>query len=44
MPGVTVSDCGDKMGLNGIDKGMIFFRNVSVPIDSLLDKITQVSS
>ena len=44
MPGVTVSDCGDKMGLNGIDNGMIFFRNVSVPLDSLLDKITQVSS
>lgn len=43
MPGVTISDCGDKMGLNGIDNGMIFFRNVIVPLDSLLDKITQVS-
>lgn len=40
MPGVTVSDCGDKMGLNGVDNGTIFFRNVCVPLDSLLDKIT----
>lgn len=42
-PGVNISDCGDKMGLNGIDNGMVFFRNVSVPMDALLDKVTQVS-
>lgn len=43
MPGINISDCGDKMGLNGIDNGMVFFRNVVVPMDALLDKVTQVS-
>lgn len=43
MPGVNISDCGDKMGLNGIDNGMVFFRHVVVPMDALLDKVTQVS-
>lgn len=43
MPGVTISDCGDKMGANGIDNGMVFFRSVVVPMDALLDKVTQVS-
>jgi acyl-CoA oxidase len=43
MPGISILDCGDKMGLNGIDNGMIFFRNVAVPLDNLLDKVTKVS-
>lgn len=43
MPGVSIKDCGDKQGLNGVDNGMISFRNVSIPLESLLDKITQVS-
>lgn len=43
LPGITIGDCGDKMGLNGIDNGMIFFRNVQAPLISLLDKVTQVS-
>lgn len=43
MPGISILDCGDKMGLNGIDNGMIFFRNVRIPVDNLLDKVTKVS-
>ena len=43
MPGVNISDCGDKMGLNGIDNGMVFFRNVPIPMEALLDKVTQVT-
>lgn len=43
LPGITITDCGDKMGLNGIDNGMVFFRNVTVRVDALLDKVTQVT-
>lgn len=41
--GVTIGDCGDKQGLNGIDNGYMIFRNVSIPLDNLLDRITSVS-
>jgi acyl-CoA oxidase len=36
--GVKVADCGYKIGLNGIDNGRIWFDNVRVPVDNLLDK------
>lgn len=38
LPGVTVKDCGYKMGLNGVDNGRIWFDNVRVPKDNLLNK------
>jgi acyl-CoA oxidase len=38
LPGVKVVDCGYKMGLNGVDNGRIWFDNVVVPRDNLLDK------
>lgn len=38
MPGVTITDCGEKKGLNGVDNGRLFFENVSVPRDNLLDR------
>ena len=37
-PGVSVSDCGPKMGLNGVDNGRIAFDHVEVPRDQLLDR------
>ena len=43
IPGVTIGDCGLKQGINGVDNGFISFRNVRVPVDNLLDRITQVS-
>jgi acyl-CoA oxidase len=42
IPGVTVGDCGEKMGMNGVDNGFIAFRGLRVSRDALLDKITQV--
>ena len=36
--GVRVEDCGYKIGLNGVDNGRIWFDNVTVPVDNLLDK------
>lgn len=38
LPGITIKDNGYKMGLNGVDNGRIWFKNVEVPIENLLDK------
>ncbi len=38
LPGITVIDNGYKMGLNGVDNGRIWFDNVEVPVENLLNK------
>jgi acyl-CoA oxidase len=38
LAGVTVKDNGYKMGLNGVDNGRIWFDNVTVPVQNLLDR------
>ena len=43
MPGVRAADNGPKMGLNGVDNGQVWFSNVRVPRDALLDRYAQVS-
>ena len=35
--GVGIEDCGEKMGLNGVDNGRIWFDHVRVPRDALLN-------
>lgn len=42
IPGVTLGDCGEKMGLNGVDNGFIAFRGLRVARDALLNRITDV--
>jgi len=44
LPGVRVEDCGVKMGLNGVDNGRIWFNQVRVPRENLLDRFAQVSA
>lgn len=44
LPGVTIEDCGPKEGLNGVDNGRIWFNDVRVPRDALLDRFAQVSA
>ena len=44
LPGVEVEDCGDKMGLQGIDNGRLRFSAVRVPREALLDRYGQVSA
>ena len=41
-PGVELSDCGHKVGLNGVDNGRISFDEVRVPRDALLDRYAEV--
>ncbi|MDT7752362.1 MAG: acyl-CoA oxidase, partial [Pseudonocardiales bacterium] len=42
-PGVTISDCGRKAGLNGVDNGRLVFDSVRVPRDALLNKYGDVA-
>ncbi len=41
-PGIRIEDCGEKLGLNGVDNGRIWFDSVRVPLDHLLDRFAQV--
>ena len=41
-PGVTISDCGLKLGLDGVDNGRLSFDKVSVPRDNLLDRYAEI--
>ena len=43
QPGVTISDCGVKAGLNGVDNGRLVFDSVRVPREALLNRYADVS-
>lgn len=43
LPGLTIGDCGTKMGANGVDNGWVIFKSFKVPRDGLLDKFSQVT-
>lgn len=43
LKGITIKDCGHKMGLNGVDNGIISFDNVSIPKENMLDRFAQIS-
>lgn len=42
MPGVRVEDCGYKMGLNGVDNGKLWFDNIEIPKENLLNRYGDV--
>ena len=41
--GVEISDCGEKLGLNGVDNGRLAFHGVRVDRDALLDRYAEVT-
>ncbi|MEP0368403.1 MAG: acyl-CoA dehydrogenase [Cyclobacteriaceae bacterium] len=41
-PGVTIKDCGRKMGLNGVDNGRIWFDHVKIGKGEMLDRYAAV--
>jgi len=43
LEGVTIEDCGHKMGLNGVDNGILTFKNVVIPYENMLDRFAQVN-
>lgn len=44
MPGVRIEDNGYKLGLNGVDNGKIWFDQVKVPRENLLNKYGDIKS
>jgi acyl-CoA oxidase len=44
MPGVRIEDCGPKAGLNGVDNGRLWFSDVRVPREALLNRYGDVSA
>ncbi len=44
LPGVRVEDCGYKVGLNGVDNGRIWFTNVRIPRENLLNRFGDVDA
>jgi acyl-CoA oxidase len=42
-PGVKIKDCGRKMGLNGVDNGVIYFDHVVIPKENMLDRFSSVN-
>ncbi|HKL88799.1 MAG TPA: acyl-CoA dehydrogenase [Salinibacter sp.] len=44
MPRVRIDDCGEKMGLNGVDNGRLWFDKVRVPRENLLDRFATVAA
>ena len=43
LPGVRIEDNGYKLGLNGVDNGKIWFDQVSVPRENLLNKYGDIT-
>lgn len=43
LNGVTIGDCGHKMGLNGVDNETISFDNVVIPKENMLDRFASVN-
>lgn len=43
LKGITIGDCGHKMGLNGVDNGTIRFDNVLIPKEDMLDRFASVN-
>jgi len=43
LPGIKIKDCGRKMGLNGVDNGVIYFNHVEIPKENMLDRFSSVN-
>lgn len=43
LPGIRVKDSGYKLGLNGVDNGRIWFNQVRVPKENLLDRFGSIT-
>jgi acyl-CoA oxidase len=43
-PGCIIGFMGEKVGLNGIDNGFLYFKDYRVPYDSLLDRFSQITA
>ncbi len=44
LPGIRIEDNGYKMGLNGVDNGKIWFDQIRIPLENMLDKYGSVAT
>ncbi|HNP17227.1 MAG TPA: acyl-CoA dehydrogenase [Fulvivirga sp.] len=44
LKGVNIKDCGRKMGLNGVDNGIINFDQVVIPYENMLDQYASIDN
>jgi acyl-CoA oxidase len=42
-PRIRVEDCGEKMGLNGVDNGRLWFDHLRIPRENMLDRYASVA-
>jgi acyl-CoA oxidase len=42
--GVRIEDRGLKLGLNGVDNGRIWFKDVRIPVENLLDRFAAIDA
>eukprot|EP00347_Sterkiella_histriomuscorum_P000459 403375781 len=42
VQGITIGDCGKKEGLDTIDNGFLIFKDVRIPKDNLLNKLSDI--
>ncbi|MFY0653710.1 MAG: acyl-CoA dehydrogenase family protein [Cyclobacteriaceae bacterium] len=42
LAGIEIEDCGAKLGLNGVDNGIIRYNNVRIPKENMLDRFCSV--
>jgi acyl-CoA oxidase len=42
LKGISIGDCGQKMGLNGVDNGTIRFNKVVIPKENMLDRFASI--
>nr|XP_043625835.1 acyl-coenzyme A oxidase 3, peroxisomal-like [Erigeron canadensis] len=42
-PNIRIADCGHKLGLNGVDDGRIWFDNLRVPRENMLNSVADVT-
>ena len=43
LQGIRIEDCGRKMGLNGVDNGRIWFDEVFIPKENMLNRFADVT-
>jgi acyl-CoA oxidase len=43
LPGITIDDCGEKIGLNGVDNAYLRFDQVKIPHEAMLDRFATVN-
>lgn len=44
VSGVRIDDMGHRMGCNGVDNGKLFFHNVRVPAENILNKFSDMTA